>query len=133
MVVPNLISLGFILKSIHSKPTPLEIPNILEIASRKAIKFLDNGWFFKVVGQKNSFSEELDINGSKELSTVKQETGYELYDFEPKMLGFYNVSISYNPDHRVCVYRDESYTYYSKFVQEGVSEEELKSWIEGLK
>lgn len=126
LVVPNLISLGFILKRIHSKPTSLEIPNILlEIASRKAIKFLDNGWFFKTIGQKTIFSEELDIDGSKELSTVKQETGYELYDFEPKMLGFYDVSVSYNPDHRVCVYKDESYEYYSKFVQESISEEEL--------
>ena len=125
LVIPNLISLGFILKSIHSKPTPLEIPNLLDTASRKAIKFLDNGWFFKAVGKKNIFSEELDIDGSKLLSTVKQETGYEIYDFEPKMLGFYDVNVSYNPDHRVCIYKDESYSYYSKFIQEGVSEEEL--------
>lgn len=119
LVVPNLISLGFILKSIHKKPV------CLDIESTKATKFLDNGWFFMAVGREKIFSEELDIDGSKELKTVKQETGYELYDFEPKMLGFYNVSISYNPDHRVCVYRDESYSYYSKFIQEGVSEEEL--------
>lgn len=122
LVVPNLISLGFILKSIHKKPT------CLEIASTNATKFLDNGWFFKAVGPCNVFSEELDIDGSGLCRTIKQETGYELYDFEPKMLGFYNysnVSNPFNSDHRVYVYKDESYSYYSKFIQESVSEEEL--------
>ncbi len=123
LVIPNLISLGFILKSIHSKPTLLEIPNILESASREAIKFLDNGWFFRAVGRPNRFSEEIGIDQKR--YTIIQETGYEIYDFEPKMLGFYDVNVSYNPDHRVCVYKDESYSYYSKFVQESVSEEEL--------
>lgn len=122
LVVPNLISLGFILKSIHNKPTRLEI------ASTNATKFLDNGWFFKAVGSKNVFSEELDIEGSGISHTIKQVTGYELYDFEPKMLGFYNfsnVSKPFNPDHRVYVYKEDSFSYYSKFIQEDVSEEEL--------
>lgn len=120
LVVPNLISLGLILKSIHNKPTQLEI------ASTRPIKFLDNGWFFKAVGKKDVFSEELDVDGSKILRTIKQETGYDIYDFEPKLLGFYNISdAEYNPDHKVYVFRDDSYSYYGKFIQEGVSEEEL--------
>lgn len=120
LVVPNLISLGLILKSIHNKPTQLEI------ASTKPIKFLDNGWFFKAVGKKDVFSEELDIDGSKILRTIKQETGHDIYDFDPKLLGFYNIlDVNYNPDHRVYVFRDDSYSYYGKFIQEGVSEEEL--------
>lgn len=122
LVVPNLISLGFILKSIHNTPT------CLEVASTNATKFLDNGWFFKAVGPYNVFSEDLDIDGSGLCRTIKQETGYEIYDFDPKMLGFYNfsnVSNPFNPDHRVFVYKDDSYSYYSKFIQEGVSEEEL--------
>ncbi len=122
LVVPNLISLGFILKSIHKNST------CLEIASTNATKFLDNGWFFKAVGSKSVYSEELDIDGSGIVHTIKQATGYELYDFEPKMLGFYNfsnVSKPYNPDHRVYVYNEDSYSYYSKFIQKDVSEEEL--------
>lgn len=120
LVVPNLISLGLILKSIHNKPTKLEI------ASTKPIKFLDNGWFFKAVGKKDVFSEELDVDGSKILRTINQEIGHDIYDFEPKLLGFYNISdTEYNPDHRVYVFRDDSYSYYGKFIQEGVSEEEL--------
>lgn len=122
LVVPNLISLGFILKSIHNKPTRLEI------ASTNATKFLDNGWFFKAVGPKSIFEEELDIDGSGILHTIRQVTGYGLYDFEPKMLGFYNfsnVSKPFNPDHRVYVYKEDSYSYYSKFIQEDIYEEEL--------
>lgn len=122
LVVPNLISLGFILKSIHKKPV------CLEIASTNATKFLDNGWFFKAVGSESVYSEEIDIDGSGILHTIKQVLGYELYDFEPKLLGFYNfsnVSKLFNPDHRVYVYNEDSYSYYSKFIQEDVSEEEL--------
>ena len=122
LVVPNLISLGFILKSIHKKPT------LLEIASTNATKFLDNGGFFRAVGPSNLFSEELDTDGSGVGRTIKQETGYEIYAYEPKKLGFYNYSNfsdPYNPDHRVYVYKDESYTYYSNFIRDDVSEEEL--------
>lgn len=122
MVVPNLISLGFILKSIHNKPIRLEI------TSTNATKFLDNGWFFKAVGEENSFSEDIDIDGFGNCSTIIQNTGYNIYEFEPKLLGFYNfsnISTPYNPDHRVNVYKNESYKYYSEFIKEGVSEEKL--------
>lgn len=124
LVVPNLISLGFLLKDIHKKPIHLEI------ASTKATKFLDNGWFFKAVGQKNMFSEEFDfdIDGSGLRRTIQQENGYGIYDFEKKRLGFYdflNVSKPYNQDHRVHVFREDSYRYYSKFIQDNTTEEEL--------
>lgn len=123
LVVPNLISLGLILKSVHGKSTNLEI------ASTNATKFLDNGWFFKAVGENEVFSEELDIDGSGIVRSIRQVTGYDIYNFEPKMLGFYNSECNserfYNPVHRVCVYRDDSYSYYSEFIKEDVSEEEL--------
>lgn len=122
LVVPNLISLGFILKSIHNKPIRLEIK------STNATKFLDNGWFFKAVGPNSVFSEELNIDGSGISRTIEQETGHGLYEFESKKLGFYNfsnVSESYNPDHRVFVFREDSYKYYSEFIQDDVSEEKL--------
>lgn len=122
LVVPNLISLGFILKSIHDRPICLEIKNT------NATKFLDYGWFFKAIGKKTVFSEELVIDGSGIQRTIKQETGFELYEFEHGMLGFYNYSnayVPYNTDHRVYVYNDESYKYYSKYIQEDVSEEAL--------
>lgn len=121
LVVPNLISLGFILYSIHNKPIQLEIANT------NATKFLDNGWFFKAVGKNMVFGEEFtDELGIRQI--IKQETGYEIYDYDPQMLGFYNnehVNTPYNPDHKVFVYQDESYLYYNKFIQEDVSEEEL--------
>lgn len=124
LVVPNLISLGFVLKKIHNKSTSLEI------ASTNATKFLDNGWFFNAVGKNNIFSEEIDIDVEGIIShcTIQHETGYEIYDFEPKMLGFYNysnINKSYNPNHRVFVFREDSYRYYSKFNQDNTTEEEL--------
>lgn len=123
LVVPNLISLGFILKSIHN-----DIPIRLEITNSNATKFLDNGWFFKAVGEKRSFGEELDIDGSGIRRLVKRVTGYEVYDYESKMLGFYNfsnVSRPFNPDHRVYIYPDDSYSYYKEFIKEDVNEESL--------
>lgn len=123
LVIPNLISLGFILKNIHN-----DKPIRLEIINSNATKFLDNGWFFKAVGKKSLFGEELDIDGSGIKRLVKQVTGYEVYDYESKMLGFYNflnVSRSFNPDHRVYVYQDDSYSYYTEFIQEDVNEERL--------
>lgn len=122
LVVPNLISLGFILESIHKKPTHLEIANT------SATKFLDEGWFFKAVGHKHVFGEELDMDGSGIRRTIEQVTGYEVYDFDPKMLGFYNfsnVSNPFNPDHRVYVYQDDSYSYYTEFIKDDVTEEKL--------
>lgn len=122
LVVPNLISLGFILYNIHNKPIQLEIVNT------NATKFLDNGWFFKAVGHKHVFGEELDIDGSGIRRTIEQVTGYEVYDFDPKMLGFYNlsnVSNPFNPDHRVYVYQDNSYSYYTEFIKDDVTEEKL--------
>ncbi len=121
LVVPNLISLGFILESIHKKPTHLEILNT------PATKFLDEGWFFKAVGQEFFFGEELfDEDGIRHI--IKQVTGYEIYDFEPKMLGFYNfsnINKPYKPVHRVHVFSEDSYRYYSKFIQDNITEEEL--------
>lgn len=120
LVVPNMISLGFILKSIHKKPTPIEI------VRTNATKFLDEGWFFRAVGHPNIFSEEIsDEDGIQH--TINQKTGYEIYDFEPKLLGFYNnsVSDSYNARHRVYVFREDSYSYYSRFNQNNVTEKEL--------
>lgn len=121
LVVPNLISLGFILYSIHKKPTQLEIVNT------NATKFLDNGWFFKAVGKNMFFGEEFtDEFGIRQI--IKQETGYEIYDYDTKMLGFYNnehINVPFNPDHRVFVYQDESYLYYNNFIQADVSEEKL--------
>lgn len=121
LVVPNLISLGFILESIHKKPTHLEIANT------SATKFLDEGWFFKAVGQEHVFGEELfDEDGIRHI--IKQVTGYGIYDFEPKMLGFYNfsnVNKPYRPAHRVYVFREDSYRYYSIFIQKNTTEEEL--------
>lgn len=122
LVVPNLISLGFILKNIHNNPIYLEIKNIM------STKFLDNGWFFKAVGRKNRFNEELDVDGFGERNKNQHETGHNIYVFNPEMLGFYNfsnISKKYNSDHRVYVYKDESYYYYSEFIRECVSEEEL--------
>lgn len=121
LVVPNLISLGFILYSIHKKPTQLDIVNT------NAIKFLDDGWFFKAVGKRMVYGEEF-TNEFKIRQIIKQETGYEIYDYEHQMLGFYNnehVSIPFNPDHKVYVYPDESFLYYNKFIQDDVSEEDL--------
>lgn len=122
LVVPNLIGLGFVLKNIHKK-------NIsLEIASTNATKFLDNGWFFKAIGKECVFSEEVDLDGLGIRRTIKQVTGYDIFTFEPKMLGFYNfsnISTPYNPDHRVFVYQDDSYSYYSEFIKENVTEERL--------
>lgn len=121
LVVPNLISLGIILKSIHKKPTRLEI------VRTNATKFLDEGWFFRAVGLPNIFSEEIsDEDGVQH--TINQKTGYEIYEFEPKLLGFYNnsnVSESYNAEHRVYVFREDSYSYYSRFIQEDITEKEL--------
>lgn len=121
LVVPNLISIGLILKSIHKKPTRLEIERT------NATKFLDDGWFFRAVGRPNVFSEEIcDEEGIPH--TINQKTGYEIYDFEPKLLGFYNnanVSESYNAKHRVYVFREDSYNYYSRFIQNNVTEKEL--------
>ena len=121
LVVPNLISLGFILYSIHDKPTRLEILNT------NATKFLDEGWFFKAVGKRMVYGEEI-TNEFKIRQLIKQETGHEIYDFNSGMLGFYNyehVSIPNNPDHKVYVYPDESSFYYNKFNQVDVSEEKL--------
>ena len=90
LVVPNLISLGFVLKRFYGKPIPLEIERT------NATKFLDECWFFMAAGHPNMFSEELDIwdiDGYGKRSTSIQRTGYEIYNFEPKMLGFYNNSI----------------------------------------
>lgn len=118
LVVPNLISLGLILKSIHNKPTQLEIE------STRPTKFLDNGWFFKAVGKRDAYSEELAVDGSK--YTTIQEIGHDIYDFESKLLGFYNIpDVKYNIDHRVFVFWDDSYTYYRLFTQESISEKEL--------
>lgn len=121
LVVPNLISVGLILKQLHHKPTHLEI------ARTKATKFLDDGWFFRAVGHPNIFSEEInDEDGIQH--TINQKTGYEIYDFEPKLLGFYNnsnISKSYNADHKVYVFREDSYNYYSKFIQVNITEKEL--------
>lgn len=121
LVVPNLISLGHIIKSIHKKPTRLEI------VRTNATKFLDEGWFFRAVGHPNIFSEEIsDEEGIQH--TINQKTGYDIYDFEPKLLGFYNdsnTSESYNARHRVYVFREDSYSYYSKFNQNNVTEKEL--------
>ncbi len=122
LVVPNLISLGFILKSIHKKPTRLEI------VRTKPTKFLDEGWFFRAVGHPNIFSEEVGKNMIRH--TTLQETGYEIYDFEPKMLGFYDnsvVSKPYRADHRVFVFREDSFRYYSRFIQTNITEKELDS------
>jgi hypothetical protein len=121
LVVPNLISLGFILKNIYNNPIQLEIERT------NATKFLDNGWFFKAVGKKYYFGEEV-LDNSQIASTIRQETGYEIYEYEPQMLGFYNnsnVSKLNNSDHRVYVYQDESYNYYREFIQKDVSEEIL--------
>ena len=44
------------------------------------------------------------------------------------MLGFYNlsnVSNPFNPDHRVYVYQDNSYSYYTEFIKDDVTEEKL--------
>lgn len=122
LVVPNLISVGLLLKNIHNnKPTHLEIARTLPT------KFLDDGWFFRAVGHPNIFSEEIsDEDGIQH--TINQKTGYEIYDFEPKLLGFYNnsnVSESYNARHRVYVFREDSYSYYSRFNQDNVTEKEL--------
>lgn len=125
LVVPNLISLGFVLKRFYGKPIPLEIERT------NATKFLDECWFFMAAGHPNMFSEELDIwdiDGYGKRSTSIQRTGYEIYNFEPKMLGFYNNSIvskSFNPNHRVYVFEEDSYSYYSKFIQVNTTEEEL--------
>ena len=74
-----------------------------------ATKFLDNGWFFKAVGKNMFFGEEFtDEFGIRQI--IKQETGYEIYDYDTKMLGFYNnehINVPFNPDHRVFVYQDE--------------------------
>jgi hypothetical protein len=126
LVVPNLISLGLILKKIHHKPTRLEI------ARTNATKFLDDGWFFRAVGRPNIFSEDVGINldGYMIRHTTIQETGYEIYDFEPKMLGFYNnsdVSKHYRADHRVYVFREDSFRYYDRFSQNNTTEKELDS------
>lgn len=121
LVVPNLISLGLILKRIHKKPTHLEI------IRTNATRFLDEGWFFRAVGRPSIFSEEvIDEDGISH--TINQKTGYEIYDYEPKLLGFYNdsnVSESYNARHRVYVFREDSYSYYSRFNQESITEKEL--------
>ena len=120
LVVPNLISLGLILKRIHLKPTQLEI------ARTNATKFLDNAWFFKAVGQPYTYSEEIKKNGIPH--TINQNTGYDIYDFEPKLLGFYNnsnVSESYYAKHRVYVFREDSFKYYSRFIQANTTEDEL--------
>ena len=79
VVVPNLISLGFILKSIHNTPIKLDIDRI------NVTKFLDEGWFFKAVGTENVYSEELVIDESGISSTIKQNTGYDIYKFNPKI------------------------------------------------
>lgn len=123
LVIPNLISLGFILYRIHNKPIQLEIVNT------NATKFLDNGWFFNAVGKNIVFGEELtDEFGIRQI--IKQETGYGIYDFNSGMLGFYNnsnVNKPYNSNHRVFVFREDSFRYYSRFIQTNTTEKELDS------
>ena len=101
----------------------------MEIVNTNATKFLDNGWFFNAVGKNIVFGEELtDEFGIRQI--IKQETGYGIYDFNSGMLGFYNnsnVNKPYNSNHRVFVFREDSFRYYSRFIQTNTTEKELDS------
>ncbi|MPL70090.1 hypothetical protein SDC9_15841 [bioreactor metagenome] len=115
LVVPNLIGIGYILKSIHKgERTPLLFARI------DSTKFLDEIWFFDNVGKPKTKSEIIGniVNGQIYAIENNYVMGEDLYDFDPRYLGFYNNQNQQNLnnlEHKVRIYDDDSYSYYKEF------------------
>ncbi|MFV0501775.1 MAG: hypothetical protein ACK5MH_09325 [Bacteroidales bacterium] len=115
LVVPNLIGIGYILKSIHKgERTPLLFTRI------DSTKFLDEIWFFDNVGKPKTKSEIIStvVKGQIYGKENRYNMGEDLYDFDPRYLGFYNNLNQQhlnNPEHKVRIYEDDSYSYYKNF------------------
>ncbi|MDD4529910.1 MAG: hypothetical protein PHX48_08550, partial [Bacteroidales bacterium] len=115
LVVPNLIGIGYILKSIHKgERTPLLFARI------DTTKFLDEIWFFDNVGKPKTKSEIIGniVNGQIYAIENNYVMGEDLYDFDPRYLGFYNNQNQQNLnnlEHKVRIYDDDSYSYYKEF------------------
>jgi plasmid maintenance system killer protein len=123
-VLPNLIGIGIILKGIHKDKIPLLLARV------SSTKFLDNAGFFDHVGKQKLYGEEFAVVENDQIIRKEdlQTRGKDIYDFEPRLLGFYDnqaTSDSYNSEHEVHVYDDDSYSYYIKFIDPATSKEEL--------
>jgi len=121
VVVPNLIGIGIILKGIHKTKIPLRF------ARTSSTKFLDNAWFFKGVGKEDYYCETINRGGYA--TDELEKTGYELFDFDDRFLGFYNNTNEQtvnNPEHKVYIYDDDSYSYYSRFIDPESTPKELR-------
>jgi len=113
LVIPNLISIGVILKQYH-KGKKIQ----LKILNTSATKFLDSINFFNHVGERNTVSETISENGFEK--TIIKEIGIDIYQFEKRFLGFYdnkNLQKSFNPDHKLQIFRDDSYEYYKNYLE----------------
>lgn len=129
-VVPNLIGIGLIINKIHGgeKKIPLKFARI------SSTKFLDNAGFFDNVGKEKNYSEIINIGGYK--NEVIKKQGLNLYDFDPRLLGFYNnqhTQKQFNNEHKVHIYNDSSYEYYKLFSDPDISKDNLDTFLNSVR
>ena len=125
LVVPNLVGIGKIINQIHNRE---KVP--LRFAQIYSTKFLDNIGFFTNVGDPQIYLEEIHVveHGRLLQKHIPQKRGLSIYDFDSRYLGFYNNQKEqefYNLEHKIRVYPDDSFNYYSVFIDTNSTEEEL--------
>lgn len=130
LVVPNLMGIGIIISRLHKN---IKVP--LKIARTNSTKFLNISEFFLNVGESKLVGKEFkNIENNQLVRSLKvDKKGKNIFDFNSELLGFldypfYDKEVKkkeYNPEHKVHVYENDSFLYYSKFIEERTTEKEL--------
>ena len=129
LVLPNLLAIGLILKKIHSgRKIPLSILNTI------ATKFLESTRFFDNVGNPKIIGEKFNVDNTQ--TEIVKEIGLEIFDFNPKYLGFYNytnIQKSYNPNHKIQIFENCSYEYYKNYIDKSIPSDELEKVLDTIR
>jgi len=129
LVIPNIISIGLIIKRFHQgKRIPLKLLNT------SATYFLDSINFFKHVGEKDFIGETIIENGFEK--NISKKIGLDIFEFEKGYLGFYNnvgIQKSLNPNHKIQIFDNCSFEYYKNYSDEEIPPDKLEKVLDTIR